>query len=74
MILFPEFINCVITYGKFKNCIIKDCLIEVGIYIYSEKFKDYMFCKINTDKFLEIEQKSDTKEHFRINLSKEFKK
>jgi len=67
-----SFDNCALSGGNYRNCRITNCEFMRNIYVYSNKFKDYVACSVNTEQFENIEKYMASLEDFRNTIKRKF--
>lgn len=67
-----SFDNCTLSGGNYRNCHITNCEFMRNIYVYSNKFKDYVVCAVNTEQFENIEKYMSSLEDFRNTIKRKF--
>jgi len=68
------FDTCTIICGKYKNCTFINCEFSQNIDVFSEKYKDFVRCAVNTEQFLQAEKYSSSLEDLRNTIKKKLLK
>ena len=68
------FETCTIICGKYKNCSFINCEFSQNIDVFSEKYKDFVRCAVNTEQFLQAEKYSSSLEDLRNTIKRKLLK